>query len=55
LSLILSAIFAISLSVVNPVEELLQIEVHHPAVSVSDVLLRRFYHLMRRAPGGRNP
>ncbi len=35
--------------VVDPIKELFQIQVHHPAVSFGDILLRLGYRLMRRA------
>src|SRR3984893_14933380 len=36
--------------VVDPIEELLQIQIHHPAIAFGDVLLRLFHRLMRRPP-----
>src|ERR1700752_3797178 len=35
--------------VIDPIKELLKIEVHHPAISRGDELLRLGYRLMRRA------
>ena len=35
--------------VIDPVEELLQIQIHHPAIACGDILLRRCHRLMRRA------
>ena len=40
---------------VNPIEELLQIDVHHPALSVADVVLRLADRLMRPPRPGRKP
>jgi hypothetical protein len=37
--------------VIDPVEELLQIQIHHPAVAFGYILLRLFHRLMRRPPG----
>src|SRR5262249_40263844 len=35
----------------NPVEEFLQIQVHYPAITLGDILLRRCHRLMCRTPG----
>ena len=49
LSLIRVASLAISSIVVDPIEEFLQIQIHHPAVAFGDILLRLGHRLMRRA------
>jgi hypothetical protein len=51
LSLTRRAIAAISLSWFTRFEKLFQIEIHHPAVPVGDILLRLGHRLMRRALG----
>ena len=41
--------------VVNPVEELLQVDVHHPASSLRHILLRAWQHRLMRVRPGRKP